>query len=107
MASRSAPPAPIEAGTVAGAIAELERRGFRSWFRAVDGGLQDLETGQILAPEGMVIRAYYRFEGVSDPGDMAIVYAIESRDGRLRGTLTDAFGVYADPATGAALRALA
>ena len=39
----------------------------------------------------------YRFEGVSDPDDMAIVYAIESRDGT-RGTLVDAFGVYSDPA---------
>ena len=50
------------------------------------------------APE-LVIRAYHRFEGVSDPDDMAIVYAIESHSG-VRGTLVDAFGVYADPAVG-------
>ena len=43
------------------------------------------------------IREFHRFEGVSDPDDMSIVYAIESRDGT-RGTLVDAFGVYSNPA---------
>ena len=32
------------------------------------------------APEDLVIRTFYRFEGVSDPDDMAIVYAIETLD---------------------------
>ncbi|HET8578497.1 MAG TPA: hypothetical protein VFO18_15485, partial [Methylomirabilota bacterium] len=47
-------------------------------------------------------REYYRFEGVSDPDDMAIVYAIEGKGG-IRGILADAFGVYSDPATSAVL----
>jgi hypothetical protein len=34
---------------------------------------------------------------------MAIVYALESRDGT-RGTLVDAFGVYSSPAVGAFLK---
>jgi len=51
----------------------------------------------------VVIRGYYRFEGVSDPDDMAIVYAIETRSG-VRGILVDAFGVYSDPTIGAALQ---
>ena len=42
----------------------------------------------------------YRFEGGSDPDDTSTVYAIEARNG-VRGTLTDAFGVYADPRVGA------
>jgi hypothetical protein len=101
-----APLAPLEAKTVAEAIAKLGRQGFTRWFRAVDDGLQVLEGGALVAgptfaPEDLVIRAFYRFEGVSDPDDMAVVYAIETRDGAVRGTLTDAFGVYADPETGA------
>jgi hypothetical protein len=59
--------------------------------------------GQRFAPKDLKIRGYYRFEGVSDPDDMAIVYAIETSSG-VRGVLIDAFGVYADPTTGAALR---
>ncbi len=50
-----------------------------------------------------MIREVHRFEGVSDPDDMEILYAIESVRG-VRGTLADAFGVNADPATGIALR---
>ena len=48
-----------------------------------------------------MIRAFRRFEGISDPDDMAIVYAIEGD--HVRGTLTDAYGVYADPETGVVL----
>src|SRR5207249_9152564 len=43
-----------------------------------------------------------RFEGGSDPDDMAIIYALESASG-LHGTLVDAFGVYSNPAISAYL----
>ena len=54
------------------------------------------------AEDDVTIREYERFEGVSDPDDMAILYAIESSSGA-RGTLVDAFGVYADPGISAYL----
>ena len=38
---------------------------------------------------------FFRFEGASDPDENAILYAIETEDGQ-KGTLTDAYGVYAD-----------
>jgi len=52
---------------------------------------------KIFRPDEVVIREYRRFEGVSDPDDMSIVYAIET-EGGTRGTLVDAYGVYSDPA---------
>ena len=42
-------------------------------------------------------------EGISDPDDRAIVYGVETAGGA-RGTVVDAFGVYADPALSAVLR---
>ena len=51
-----------------------------------------------LYPEDFVIDKFYRFEGASNPDDSAIIYAISSRDGQ-RGTLLDAYGVYADSVT--------
>src|SRR5215831_796479 len=84
-------------------VDELSRRGYTEHFKAVEGGLQALGTGQRFEPKDLVIRGYYRFEGISDPDDMAIAYAIESRSG-VRGILIDAFGVYADPTTAAALK---
>lgn len=56
----------------------------------------------MLGPADLLIREYHRFEGVSDPDDMAIVYAIEGKGG-VRGTVTDAYGVYSDPAVSAVL----
>jgi hypothetical protein len=86
----------------AAAINELARRGFTDGFRVVDASLQVLRTGKMLRARDLVIREVYRFEGFSDPDDMAVVYAIESTSG-IQGTLIDAFGVYADPAKAAAL----
>ena len=88
--------------TLTGALDDLARRGFRARFAAVADGLRAIEGGRTFKADELTIRGYYRFEGVSDPDDMSIVYAIESRDGT-RGTLVDAFGAYADPAVGAAL----
>ena len=84
-------------------VEELGRRGYTEHFRAVDGGLEAIGSGQRFRPEDLTICGYYRFEGTSDPDDMAIAYAIETRSG-VRGIVVDAFGVYADPTTAAALK---
>ena len=89
--------------TLTHVVDELTRRGYDEHFRVADGRLQVIGTGQLFEPEDVVIRGYYRFEGVSDPDDMAIVYAIETKSG-VRGVLVDAFGVYADPLIGAAIQ---
>ena len=88
--------------TLTHVVEELTRRGYKEHFGVVDGRLEALGTGQRFTPSDVVIRGYYRFEGVSDPDDMAIVYAIETRNGT-RGILVDAFGVYADPTVSEAL----
>ena len=56
------------------------------------------EAGMKLYPEEFVIDKFYRFEGASNPGDSSIIYAISSKDGQ-KGTLIDAYGVYADSLT--------
>jgi hypothetical protein len=81
------------------AIAALERRGYTAEFVVDDDALRVANTDRRYRPEDVRIRHYCRFEGISDPDDMAVVYALEASDGT-RGTLTDAFGTYADPAVG-------
>jgi hypothetical protein len=88
--------------TLAGALDELARRGFTERLQVFDGGLRVAGGGATMRAKDLVIREYYRFEGISDPDDMAILYAIESTSG-VRGTLADAFGVYSDPATSAVM----
>ena len=95
----------INSQTLDGAIDEFARRGFTESLSVVAGRLRAVGTRKTFRPEDVVIRDYRRFEGVSDPDDMAIVYAIEA-DGGVRGTLVDAYGVYADPAVSAFLSAV-
>lgn len=96
---------PTEKPTLAGALEDLKRRGFTAQFEVVGGRLRDVESGQSFGPEEVIIREHRRFEGVSDPSDMAIVYAIETQAGP-RGVLVDAFGVYANPEVGAFLESV-
>ncbi len=88
--------------TLAGTLDDLARRGFGARFGVIGDGLRANEGGRTFRADELTIREFHRFEGVSDPDDMSIVYAIESRDGT-RGTLVDAFGVYANPAVGRVL----
>jgi hypothetical protein len=88
--------------TLGEAVDGLTRRGYSEVFRVENGRLRVAGRDETFRPQDLTIREVYRFEGVSDPDDMAIVYAISSASG-VRGTLTDAFGVYSDPATSAAL----
>lgn len=85
--------------SVTEALAELAQRGFTANFEYLEGVFSAVDLGRPFVAEELTIVEHHRFEGASDPGDMAVVYAIESRDG-IRGALVDAFGVYANPALG-------
>jgi hypothetical protein len=85
---------------------ELDCRGFVEHFVLANGRLLGLRSGKKFGPDEIKVSEVYRFEGVSDPGDMAVLYALETRSGLL-GTLADAFGVYADPGVGAFMKEVA
>ncbi len=55
--------------TLTHVVDELTRRGYKEHFQMVDGRLHALGTGNRFDPKGVVLRGYYRFEGVSDPDD--------------------------------------
>ena len=78
-----------------GVIRWLERKGFTEHFMVKGDALRS-GSGASFTPRDVSIREFGRYEGVSNPSDESVVYAIESRDG-VRGTLIDAFGAYADP----------
>jgi len=87
-------------------IEALRRAGFAESF-TVDGHcLRVTGSERTFSPETVRIVDYYRFEGTSDPDDLSVVYALETRDGT-RGLLVDAYGSYADPGVGALLDRMA
>lgn len=79
--------------------ANLEKYGYTEQFRVEKGKLVGMESKKSYKPKDVKAANFYRFEGISDPDDMSILYAIETCDG-CKGTLTDAYGRYSDEATG-------
>jgi hypothetical protein len=92
--------------TLAKTIDELAGCGFIEHFGVSGDALRSFDSGRTFSAGQVVIREYHRFEGVSDPDDMSIVYAIEGQGGA-RGTLVDAFGAYSDPAVSTFLQGVA
>lgn len=45
------------------------------------------------------IDAFFRFEGMSDPGDESILYAISSKKYQLKGQLVNGYGIYTEAIT--------
>jgi hypothetical protein len=84
-----------EMKTLASCLNKVVKDGYTENFKVAEQGLQSLETEKIYKPDQIHIVNFFRFEGASDPSDSAILYIIETNDGA-RGTLTDAYGMYAD-----------
>lgn len=95
--------------TLREALERFEEKGFRRAFRArPDGSLsvQDEEGEQAFAPEELVVEDVARFEGVSDPGDEAVLFALRTPDSRIRGTFSTSYGPHAEPGDAEAVRRL-
>ncbi len=82
--------------TLSEATNNLKKRGFVLDFEQKGTHLECTQQKDLkLDPGKFDIVEYHRFEGMSNPDDNSVVYAIESDDGK-KGLLVDAYGVYAD-----------
>ena len=81
--------------TVVEAVKGLKQRGFTIDFNLEADCLMCPNTPLSLKPAEFEITEFYRFEGPSDPGDEAAVYAIESKGGQ-KGVLVTGFGISAE-----------
>jgi hypothetical protein len=81
--------------TVVEAVNGLKQRGYSIDFNLEPGRLVCHQTPLSLRPDDFEISEIYRFEGNSDPDDEAIVYAIESTNGR-KGLLVTGYGISAE-----------
>jgi hypothetical protein len=92
--------------TVVEAITALRQRGYTLDFNLAFDQVQCQAEGICLNPAEFEISEHYRFEGDTNPSDEDIVYAIASMDGRIKGVLTSAYGMYADNLSPAMLKKL-
>jgi len=81
--------------TLTEALDALRKRGFTQDYNLKHDYLHCQPDDIRLTPADFDIVDVYRFEGMTDPGDSAVLYAIEAKNGN-KGTLTDAYGAYAE-----------
>ncbi|PBQ32873.1 hypothetical protein CNR22_14190 [Sphingobacteriaceae bacterium] len=77
--------------TMTGIMNKLQSDGYTENFVASEKGLEAPSKEKFYIPSEVTINNFYRFEGESDPGDNAIVYAVEANDGT-KGMVVDSYG---------------
>jgi hypothetical protein len=81
------------------AIDDLKRRGFTYDFNLDENHLCSIEEKQKYPPEEFKIVEVHRLEGMTDPSESSVVYAIESEKHKVKGYMVNAYGIYADANT--------
>lgn len=77
------------------AVNGLRSRGYDYDFHYEDACIHCSKISEKFKPIDLKITEYYRFEGMSDPEDNSVIYAIESNQGH-KGIIIDAYGAYSD-----------
>ena len=78
--------------TIDQVVERMTAAGYRDHFRAEGERLHAKGANRSYAPETLVVDEVARFEGESDPGDEAAVFALRSLEDDLRGTYTVTYG---------------
>lgn len=84
--------------TLSGALNGLKQRGYTEDFNLKENCIICTSKPLELKPEEFDIEEVHRFEGMSNPDDSSVVYAIASTYG-VKGVLVDAYGAYAEAIT--------
>ncbi|WP_181308751.1 cupin domain-containing protein [Rufibacter sp. XAAS-G3-1] len=92
--------------TVSEVLQNLKDKGYTTDFNLTDHCLVCQGSRLELHPEDFLVDRHFRFEGISDPGDEAVVYAISSEKHGLKGTLVNGYGIYSDATSDTMLQAL-
>lgn len=88
---------PETMSTLSERVNKAVRDGYTESFKVEGKGLTgpSVADQKFYSPDRVKIQNFYRFEGYSDPNDNAILYLIETADGR-KGMLVDSYGAYSD-----------
>jgi hypothetical protein len=82
--------------TLTSALTGLKAKGYTLDFNIAFDKLVCSEGINCLNPNEFEITEVHRFEGDTNPDDEDVVYAVASLDHKIKGTVTSAFGMYAD-----------
>lgn len=78
------------------ATADLTKKGYKASFKFTEEGkMMCLTNEKTYEPQEMKIIHSHRFEGITNPADMSIIFAVECTDG-VKGMIISGYGTYAD-----------
>ncbi|HYG37151.1 MAG TPA: phosphoribosylpyrophosphate synthetase [Cytophagales bacterium] len=92
--------------TVSEITNKLKKEGYTIDFNLKENCLECHGNYLQIFPDEFIVDKLYRFEGISDPADEAIVYAISSTKHNLKGVLVNGYGIYSDRVTDKMVEAL-
>lgn len=81
--------------TLSEALEDLKAQGYMYDFNLEEKQLCCEQLDKSFRPSEFKVVGSFRFEGMSNPDDNSVLYVIETSSGE-KGTLIDAYGVYAD-----------
>lgn len=94
------------APTLSGTMEKLKNEGYTEDFN-LNTDCVYCNNGQLkMFPDDFKIDNYFRFEGLSDPADGSILYAISSDKYDVKGLLVDGYGIYSEPLTNEMIKKL-
>ena len=82
--------------TVVAALEGLKARGYTLDFNIAFDSIICRQNDICLNPNEFEITEVHRFEGQTNPDDEDVVYGVSSLDGSIKGSITSAYGMYAD-----------
>lgn len=85
---------PHQMTTLTEVMEQLRLKKIDNEFRLDKKGMSACK-GKFYQPQQLKIIKVYRFEGITDPADMMVLYVIQACDGMI-GYHLDAYGVYSD-----------
>jgi hypothetical protein len=84
--------------TLTEALEDLKKRGYSNDFNLQPDAIECRTLDLKLPPEDFHVDEIYRFEGMNDPDDSTILFAVTSTHG-VSGVILDAYGAYTDSLT--------
>jgi len=82
--------------TVVEALNDLNKRGYTIDLNIAFDKKLCAQYDKCLSPSEFKITEIYRFEGITNPSDEDIIYAVCSKDEKIKGIFIEAFGVYSN-----------
>jgi hypothetical protein len=98
----------INYDTVSEAVNNLLQRGYDTSFNCKESEQCEIcnSISSGLSATDFVIDEVHRFEGMTDPADQTIIYAVSSEIFNIKGIVVNGYGMYADSDTSAIVQNL-